>query len=126
MRHSLDPVNLHRGAEKLGELVGRGLIDTAEAGDAVILAVKKLPASVGVDRSGLRCRLHWAMADAARSVELDRSKSARSIRAAIGPLLKARAPGREIQAAAKRARGVLTEDEACAVALEQALRAVTP
>ncbi len=126
MRHPLDPVPMHRGAAMLGELVGRGLLDAPAAGGAIATAVEALPRDLAVDRSGLRARLHHAMVDAARAMEIDRNEAARSIRAAIAPLLKARAPGKKIQAAARAARGCLTEAEACASALEQALLAVVP
>ncbi len=126
MRHPLDPKPMHDGAKRLGEVVGRGLLDADEASAAIKAAVAKLPADAAVDRSGLQCRLHWAMTDAARAVEIERNEAARQVCAAIAPLLARRAPATAIYAAAIAARGCLTPAEASAVALEQALLSVTP
>jgi len=88
-----------RAAARLGELVSDGLLTAAEVTTAIHDAVRPLR---DIDRRGLACRLIWAARDTADQRDLDRDASERAVRRAVAPLMDARAPPAQIEAAAWR------------------------
>lgn len=121
-RHRLDPVNLHHAAERLGHMVGDGSMDDATASDTIVSWVNT---TTGVDRNGLRARLHWSMRDAAISTRRARENVSTAIRWAVRPLFDARASAAEIEEAAGRANGdYLPWEEIASILREEMTRAI--
>ena len=118
-RHPLDPEAPHRAAPLLGRLVAQGLLDRAEALDALLHA----SAPPGLSRSGLQARLTHALDDAARAHARRRAGTERAVRRALAAPLAARAPREGLYAAADaadpdhhlltRERRALVREEVC-------------
>ena len=90
-----DPPQTARAAGTLAGLVAAGLMDRAEA--AAALAAIPAPQA---DPSGWQARRAWALADAEAAWHARRRRAVRAIRAALAPLLAARAPRAALEEAA--------------------------
>lgn len=120
MKHRNDPMHLHYAATMLGNIVARDEMSDEDASDTI----KSWVANVtGVDRIGLRVRLHHTMRDqaAARRMAVENARTA--IKWAVRPYFEAMAPAAEIEEAAAKANGgVLEWDEVAAILKGEMLR----
>jgi predicted component of type VI protein secretion system len=96
IRHPRDPIAPHRAVPFLARLVACGLLGRAEALAALLHAA----APANVSPCGRQARLTHALDDATHA---HRTAAARGARAALAPLLEARAPRPILLAAATRA-----------------------
>lgn len=122
MRHFLDPKPLHVFAQTMGTLNARGLLRPGEGSAEIVAAIARLPATVTVDRSGLRARLHHAMHDAEDAIRLERARDELAVRAAVKVAVAGKKSSLVVKAAAEGARGSLSIAEARALAIDQAFR----
>jgi hypothetical protein len=99
-RHRLDPIHLHHAAERLGDIVAKGEMADADASATIVSWVEKVD---GVDRPGLRARLHWTMRDRAIAAQRQRENVVTAIRWAVRDLIRAGAPQAAIEEAAGKA-----------------------
>jgi hypothetical protein len=120
-RHASDPAAPWRAAATFGRLVAQGLLSAREA-DAALAAA---PAP-GVDAAGWATRRRWRLLAAAAGWSRARRDAARAVRAALAPLLAARAPRASLEAAAAGAdrRRALTEAERAALLRAEVARAL--
>lgn len=123
MRHDLDPLRLHQAAQRLGEVVGAGLMPDGEAAACVEAWARESAASAG-HRRGLQMRLMHRMRDAAVAVRARRERAEMAIRWAVRPLFAARAPAAAIEEAAGAANGeVFAWEEVAGVLRDELARA---
>jgi hypothetical protein len=123
MRHPLDPLHLFHAAQKLGEVVGAGLMEEGEAAEAVVQWARDGAASA-LHQSGLQMRLMHRMRDAAGAVQARRERAEMAIRWAVRPLFAARASAAAIEEAAGKANGeVFAWEEVARVLRDELARA---
>jgi hypothetical protein len=121
-RHRLDPIHLHHAAERLGDIVAKGEMADADASATIVSWVEKVN---GVDRPGLRARLHWTMRDRAIAAQRQRENVVTAIRWAVRPLFDAKASAAEIEEAAGRANGdTLPWEDVASILREEMTRAI--
>lgn len=94
-RHRLDPKLQHDAAASMGRLVAMGVLEQAEALDALCRAAEA-KAPHDLDRVGLRSRLSWALSDSADAWRRARRWADLNLRRGIKPLLEARASAEDI------------------------------
>jgi hypothetical protein len=115
-------MHLHHAAERLGDIVAKGEMADADASATIVSWVEKVN---GVDRPGLRARLHWTMRDRAIAAQRQRENVVTAIRWAVRPLFDARTSAAEIEEAAGRANGeILPWEDVASILREEMTRAI--
>jgi hypothetical protein len=123
MRHSLDPLHLFHAAQKLGEVVGAGLMEEGEAAATVVQWARDGAVSA-LHQSGLQTRLMHRMRDTAAAVQARRERAEMAIRWAVRPLFAAWASAAAIEEAAGKANGeVFAWEEVAEVLRDELARA---
>lgn len=107
MKHPRDPAAPHRAAPFLARLVACGLLGRAEA----LAALLQAAAPARVSACGRQARLTHVPDDATTSIQKGRGEAAQAARTALGPLLQANSPRRQLAAAARAVGASLQPDE---------------
>ena len=120
MRHMADPRSAWDALPALAGLVSQRLLTLAEA-DAALA-----DAGPAGDPSGWQARRRWALTDAVAVLRAARRRAGWAIRAALAPLLAARASRPDLEAAAAAAdpAGALPAAQRAALVRDQVARAL--